>query len=93
MRRRRLTRRVAVLAAVCAATAPVAIVAASATADTAATVRTPAAEQATVRVAGPAAVAPTSTRQGFLGIATEFTTIPDPGGLRRRSGHPLRHTC
>lgn len=44
------------------------------------TVRTPASERATVRTGGPAAVAATSTAQGFLGIATELTTIPTLSG-------------
>jgi hypothetical protein len=38
-------------------------------------VRTPASERATVTAGGPAAVAPTSTTQGFLGLATSFSTI------------------
>jgi hypothetical protein len=44
------------------------------------TVRTPASERATVRAGGTAAVAATSTAQGFLGIATELTTIPTLSG-------------
>ncbi len=44
------------------------------------TVRTPASERATVRAGGAAAVAATSTAQGFVGIATELTTIPTLSG-------------
>ena len=44
------------------------------------TVRTPASETATVRAAGADAVAATSTAQGFLGVATELTTIPNLSG-------------
>jgi hypothetical protein len=44
------------------------------------TVRTPAPERTTVRAGGTAAVAATSTAQGFLGIATELTTIPTLSG-------------
>ena len=44
------------------------------------TVRTPASERATVRAGGPAAVATTSTAQGFLGIATELTRSPTLSG-------------
>jgi hypothetical protein len=90
MPRARLTARVAALAAVCAVGAPVAIGAASVAADTrpttmpaavsGPTVRTPASERAIVRAGGIAPVAPTSTAQGFLGIATELTTIRDLSG-------------
>ena len=44
------------------------------------TVVTPASERATVRAGGAAAVAATSTARGFLGIATELTTIPALSG-------------
>jgi hypothetical protein len=44
------------------------------------TVRTPAAERATVKVGGPAAVAATSTTQGFLGISTSLSTVPALAG-------------
>lgn len=86
MPRARLTARAAALAAVCAVGAPVAIAAASAAADMQATtvsrptVRTPASARATVRVGGTAAVAATSTAQGFLGIAAEVDTISDLSG-------------
>jgi hypothetical protein len=86
MPRARLTARVAALAAVCAVGAPVAIATAPAAADrqtstpSGPTVRTPASERATVRAGGTAAVAATSTAQGFLGIATELTTIPTLSG-------------
>ena len=91
-----LTARVAALAAVCAVGAPVAIATASAAADMQATtvsgptVRTPASERATVRAGGPAAVAATSTAQGFLGISHLAEHDHRPVGLRRRSGHSLR---
>jgi hypothetical protein len=90
MPRARLTTRVAALAAVCAVGAPVAIAAASAAGDMHATatrgesVATVTANRpwvgATVRAGGTAAVAATSTAQGFLGIATELTTIPALSG-------------
>jgi hypothetical protein len=86
MPRARLTARVAALAVVCAVGAPPAIATASAAADRQATtvsgptVRTPASERATVRAGGAASVAATSTTQGFLGIATELTTIPALSG-------------
>jgi hypothetical protein len=44
------------------------------------TVRTPASERATVRAGGTAAVAATSSAQGFLGIATSLSTIPALSG-------------
>lgn len=44
------------------------------------TVHTPAALKATVMAGAPAAVAPTSTKQGFLGIATSFSTVPGLAG-------------
>jgi hypothetical protein len=44
------------------------------------TVRTPASERATVRAGGAAALPATSTAQGFLGIATSFSTIPALSG-------------
>jgi hypothetical protein len=62
MPRARLTALAAALAAVCALGAP---------ALTAAHAQAP----PTVRVGGAAAVAPTSTTQGFLGIATSYSTI------------------
>ncbi len=67
MSRASLVARVAALAAACAAGAPTAIASAS-------TVASPHASTA-VKVAGPAAIAPTSTAQGFLGMATSFSTI------------------
>jgi hypothetical protein len=93
MSRAGLTAGVSALAAVCAVGAPVVTAAASAAAGTRVTttlaatttvsgptVRTPASERATVRAGGTAAVAATSTAQGFLGIATELTTIPNLSG-------------
>jgi hypothetical protein len=93
MRRASVIAGVAALAAVCAVGAPVAIATGSAAAGTrapgtassattvsAVTVRTPASETATVRAGGAAAVPATSTAQGFLGIATELTTIPNLSG-------------
>jgi hypothetical protein len=78
---------------VVALVAPLAIATASAAADTQATtaasptskvtgpaVRTPASEKATVRAGGAAAVPATSTTQGFLGIASSFSTIPALAG-------------
>jgi hypothetical protein len=53
------------------------------------TVRTPASERATVRTGGAAPVAPTSTAQGFLGIATELTTIPALAGPADDPDTPL----
>jgi hypothetical protein len=67
MSRASLAARVAALVAVCAVGAPLAIAPARSAADTQATT--------TVHVGGPAAVAPTSTAQGFLGMATSFSTI------------------
>ncbi len=86
MLRARLTARVAAIAVVCAVGVPAAIASAPAAAGTQTTtvtgptVRTPASETATVRAAGPAALAATSTAQGFLGIATSFSTIPALSG-------------
>jgi hypothetical protein len=71
MSRARLTARLAALAAVIAVGAPTASVAAA----SGPTGRTRASERATVTAGGPAAVAPTSTTQGFLGMATSFSTI------------------
>jgi hypothetical protein len=85
MSRACLTARVAALAAVCALVATVPIATASA-----ATVRTPASERATVRAGGPAAVAATSTAQGFLGIATSFSTIPVLSGSAADPDIPFR---
>jgi hypothetical protein len=96
----RLSARVAALAAVCVACAvgaPVAIATAPAAAETQAapvsarTVRTPASETAIVRAGGTAAVAATSTAQGFLGIATEFTTIPTLSGPPADPDTPFLH--
>jgi hypothetical protein len=98
MPRARLTTHVAALAAVCAVGAPVAIAIASPAADgpisptttvRGATARTLASERATVRVGGGAAVAATSTAQGFLGIATELTTIPAVSGSAADPDSPL----
>jgi len=75
MSRASLTARAATLAAGCAAGVVMAVAPASTAAIHPLADRTPAYERATVRVGGPAAVAPTSTTQGFLGIATSFTTI------------------
>ena len=55
------------------------------------TVRTPASERATVRAGGAAAVAATSTAQGFLGIATELTTIPTLSGSAADPDTPFLH--
>jgi hypothetical protein len=55
------------------------------------TVRTPASERATVRAGGTGAVAPTSTAQGFLGIATEIDTIPDLSGSVADPDTPFLH--
>jgi hypothetical protein len=74
-----LTARLAALAALCAVSAPVAIATAS-TAVSGPTVRTPASERATVSAGGTAAVAATSTAQGFLGITTSLSTIPALSG-------------
>jgi hypothetical protein len=79
-------------AVVIALVASLAIGTASVAADTQATatraatkltgpiVRTPASERATVRAGGAAAVPVSSTTQGFLGIATSFSTIPALSG-------------
>ena len=90
MPRARLTARLAAFAAACAVGVPAAIEVPSVAADTQSTIkpaavsgptmRTPASERATVRAGGIAPVAPTSTAQGFLGIATELTTIRDLSG-------------
>ncbi len=68
-----------------ATTPPAKSAAAATTTATAATVsgptvRTPASESAAVTAGGPAAVAATSTTQGFLGIATSLSTIPGLSG-------------
>jgi len=55
------------------------------------TVPTPGFERATVRAGGSAAVAATSTAQGFLGIATEFTTIPTLSGSAADPDTPFLH--
>ena len=98
MARARLSTQLAALAAVCAVGAPVAIAIAPPAADGSgsptttvrgATVRTPASERATIRVGGAAAVAATSTAQGFLGIATELTTIPAVSGSAADPDTPL----
>lgn len=100
MCRTSLIARVAALAGVCAVVAPVAIAAAPGAADgttspmttvSGPAVRTPAAERATVRVGGTAAVAATSTAQGFLGIATELTTIPRLSGSAADPDTPFIH--
>jgi hypothetical protein len=97
MRRAAVIARVAALVGVCAVGAPVAIAIASAADPPAATVsgptvRTPASERATVRAGGPAAVAATSTAQGFLGIATELTTIPALSGSAADPDTPFRQS-
>jgi hypothetical protein len=97
MPRARLTARVAALVAVCAVGAAVAIAAATAAADPGATavrgptVRTPASERAAVKAGGTAAVAATSTAQGFLGIATELNTIPSLSGPASDPDTPFVH--
>ncbi len=94
MSRAGLTARVAALAAVCAVGAPVAVATASPAPTTTVsgpTVRTPASETATVRAGGTAAVAPTSTAQGFLGIATELNTIPALSGSADDPDTPFLH--
>jgi hypothetical protein len=97
MRRASLIAHVAALAAVCAVGAAVAIATATAAADPGATaargptVRTPASERATVRAGGAAAVAATSTAQGFLGIATELNTIPTLSGSAADPDTPFVH--
>jgi hypothetical protein len=55
------------------------------------TVRTPASERAGVRAGGNAAVAATSRAQGFLGIATELTTIPTLSGSAADPDTPFLH--
>jgi hypothetical protein len=65
-------------------TAPTTIVSAPA-------VRTSASARATVRAGGAAAVAATSTAQGFLGIATELTTIPALSGSAANPDTPFLH--
>ena len=96
MPRARLTARLAALAVVCAVGAAVAIATASPAADrqgtrSGPTVRTPASERATVEVGGTAAVAATSTAQGFLGIATELTTITALSGSAADPDTPFIH--
>ena len=54
-------------------------------------VRTPASEMPTVRAGGTAAVAPTSTAQGFVGIATELNTIPGLAGSAADPDTPFVH--
>jgi hypothetical protein len=89
--------RMAAVAAVCAAGAAVGIATATAAADPGPTavrgptVRTPASERATVRAGGTAAVAATSTAQGFLGIATELNTIPTLAGPAVDPDTPFVH--
>jgi hypothetical protein len=93
--RRHLRFRRPAAAVVLALVAPLAIATASVAADSSSvpsaaasqtprvsgpTVRTPASERATVRAGGAAAVPATSTTQGFLGIATSFSTIPALSG-------------
>ncbi|MFZ0039842.1 MAG: hypothetical protein WAK93_00920, partial [Solirubrobacteraceae bacterium] len=56
-----------------------------------ATVRTPASQRATIRAGGAAAVAATSTAQGFLGIATELDTIPALSGAASDPDTPFLH--
>jgi hypothetical protein len=53
------------------------------------TLTTPRAARATVSAGGDAAVAPTSTRQGFLGIASELSTITMLSGTPRNPDTPL----
>jgi hypothetical protein len=97
MRRASLIAHVAALAAVCAVGAAVAIMTPTAAAHPRATavrgqtVRTPASERATVRAGGSAAVAATSTAQGFLGIATELNTIPSLSGSAVDPDTPFVH--
>ncbi len=69
MPRARLIARAATLAIVCGVTASV-------TLGSAAAAPHPSARTATVRAGGDASVAPTSTTQGFLGLATSFSTLP-----------------
>ena len=98
-----LIARLAACAAVCAVGVPAAIAAAAPAADThtntrpdgsvaaasGPTVLTPASERSTVRAGGAAAVAATSTNRGFLGIATELTTIPALSGSGTRPDTPF----
>jgi hypothetical protein len=96
MGRAALIARVATLVGVCAGGAPVPIAIASATTYPHATVsgptvHTPASERATVRAGGAAAVAATSTAQGFLGIATELNTIPALSGSAVDPDTPFVH--
>jgi hypothetical protein len=93
MPRARLIVRVAALAAVSAVGASMAIAAASNSSTTtvsAPTVRTPTSQVTAVRVGGPAALPATSTRQGFLGIATELTTIQTLSGSATDPDTPFR---
>jgi hypothetical protein len=76
----------AALAAVYAVGAPVAIAAAPSAAA-----RTPASEHATVRASGPAAVAATSTTEGFLGISTSLSSITDLSGPAADPDTPFVH--
>jgi len=55
------------------------------------TVRTPASERVTVRAGGPAAVAATSTAQGFLGISTSLSTITTLSGSAADPDTPFVH--
>jgi hypothetical protein len=106
MPKARLSAPVAAFAAVCAVAAPVGLAATSGAANRPAaraaaravavgavsgTVRTPATERVTVRVGGAAAVAPTSTAQGFLGVATELTTILRLSGSAADPDTPFVH--
>jgi hypothetical protein len=92
-----LTARVAALAAACALGAPVAVATASATTDMQAatvsgpTVRTSVSQRATVRAGGPAAVAATSTAQGFVGISTSLSTITTLSGSAADPDTPFVH--
>src|SRR5579875_1834512 len=56
-----------------------------------ATVRTAAAERAIVQVGGPAAVPPTSTAEGFLGISTSLSTISVLSGPAADPDTPFIH--
>jgi hypothetical protein len=89
MRRASLIARVAALAGVCALGAPAAI--ATGTVVSGPTGRIPVSERGTVRVGGSVAVAATSTTQGFLGIATELTTIPTLAGPAADPDTPFLH--
>ena len=83
----------ATLAAVCAALAPAAIAVASGPTTTvsSATVRGPISARNTVAVGGAAAVSPTSTVRGFLGLATELGTIPALAGSVADPDTPFVH--